>query len=257
MQECTDLFQYTIAKQGHQSFLRKLMPFWLSGAGKQRVVVVYRQKRVVYRVGQATENFPKNLAMLNPTHYEAIVIGTSAGGLRALSFLFSGIPESYPLPIIVVQHRAKDENERLELLLQRKCGLKIKQAEEKELIRVGFIYTAPSNYHLLIERDRTFSLSSDSPVNYSRPSIDVLFETAAEAYQSGLIGIVLTGSNSDGACGIRAVHQFNGLAIAQDPEEAQFRTMPEASIDTGFVAKVLSLQGIQQLMTSIMQGANS
>jgi len=186
--------------------------------------------------------------MGNHNGYEAIVIGASAGGLQALSVLLSVIPGDYSLPVIIVQHRTKEINDLLETLLQRNCSVKVTQAKEKEKIQNGTVYIAPGNYHLLIEQDRSFSLSSDSRVKNSRPSIDVLFETAAEVYQSRLIGIILTGTNDDGAEGIKAIYHYKGLTVAQDPEEAQYKVMPESAIRTGMVTTILPLEEIQQLI---------
>jgi two-component system chemotaxis response regulator CheB len=171
--------------------------------------------------------------------YEAIVIGASAGGLAALSSILGRLPPGFPLPVIVNQHRSKDERTLLEELLQAKCVIRITQAEEKESIRDGVVYFAPADYHLLIEKDRSFSLTCDEPVNFSRPSIDLLFETASEAYGEKLIGVILTGTNSDGAEGIRAIRQRGGLTIAQDPAKAVFPEMPRAAIDTGSVQYIL------------------
>jgi len=136
--------------------------------------------------------------ILSDKAFKAIVIGTSAGGLSALSTLLEKLPPSYHLPIIIVQHRAKDQKSLLEEVLQPKCKIKIKQADEKEKIEKGVVYIAPPDYHLLIENDLTFSLSCDELVSYSRPSIDVLFESAALAYRETLIGIILTGASNDG-----------------------------------------------------------
>lgn len=183
--------------------------------------------------------------------YEAVVIGVSAGGLTALSTLFSGLPENYPLPIIIVQHRSKEERDLLENVLQQKYSIKIKQADEKEGIKGGFIYIAPANYHLLVESNKTFSLSADEKVRYSRPSIDVLFESAAEVYKERLVGIILTGSNDDGANGIKSISSHNGLTISQNPAEAQFPVMPAASIRTGAVKHILLLKEIQQLLLQL------
>ena len=183
--------------------------------------------------------------------YEAVVIGTSAGGLFALSSLFEKIPFNYPLPIIVVQHRSKDQKDLLEEVLQTKCRIRVKQADEKEHIQKSTIYVAPPDYHLLIERDHIFSLNSDIPVNYSRPSIDVLFESAALAYRHQLVGIILTGANSDGAAGIAAIRKYGGLTIAQSPEDAQFPFMPKASIDTGQIELVLSLSAIKRFLLTL------
>src|SRR5690349_19703498 len=149
--------------------------------------------------------------------YDAIVIGASAGGLHALISILTPLPSNYPIPVIVVQHRAKDERSLLEEVMQHKCHIGIKQADEKEKIQHGFVYFAPPNYHLLVEGNGTFSLSYDAPVNYSRPSIDVLFETAADVYKEWLLGIILTGANKDGAEGMKRIKALGGTTIAQQP----------------------------------------
>jgi two-component system chemotaxis response regulator CheB len=131
--------------------------------------------------------------------FDAIVIGASAGGLYVMINILRSLPANYRVPVIVVQHRAKDERSLLEEVLQQKCKIRIKQADEKEALQGGFVYFAPPDYHLLVENNFTFSLSYDAPVNYSRPSIDVLFETAANVFKQRLLGIILTGANKDGA----------------------------------------------------------
>ena len=161
------------------------------------------------------------------------MIGTSAGGFGALTALLQPLTTGYPVPLIVVQHRSKDQKDLLEDVLQQMCAIRIRQAEEKELITSGVVYIAPANYHLLVEADHRFSLSSDALVNFSRPSIDVLFESAAEFYRNALAGIVLTGSNRDGAAGVKAINRYGGITIAQDPGEAQFPEMPTAAIKSG------------------------
>lgn len=183
--------------------------------------------------------------------YKAVVIGTSAGGLYALTAILEALPANFPLPIIVVQHRAKDDRNLLEEVLSRKCTIKLKQADEKESIRGNTVYFAPADYHLLIEHDRTFSLSSDERVNHSRPAIDVLFETAAYVYQSALLAIILTGANHDGAAGIHKVRQMGGTTIAQSPGSALYPAMPKAAILTGAVQYVLGLPAIIQFISSI------
>lgn len=175
-------------------------------------------------------------------------MGTSAGGLFALSAILQKLPADYPLPLLIVQHRAKDQKDLLEELLQSKCEIKIKQADEKEEIQAGCVYIAPPDYHLLIEKDETLSLSSDKLVRYSRPSIDVLFESAAIVFKDRLVGIMLTGANSDGAAGIEAVKKYGGLTIAQDPKEADFPVMPKASVETGKIDHVLTLAEIQHFL---------
>jgi len=183
--------------------------------------------------------------------YQAIVIGTSAGGLFALSAILEKLPPGFGIPIIVVQHRSKDQRDLLEVVMQSKCKIQIKQADEKENIASGFVYTAPPDYHLLIESDKTFSLSSDEQVHFSRPSIDVLFETAAMVFKHNLIGIILTGANDDGAAGIISVKKMGGLTIVQDPAEAQFPVMPEAAIKTKAVQHIWTLSEIQNFLLKI------
>lgn len=183
--------------------------------------------------------------------YKAIVIGTSAGGLYAVSDLLEQLPPGYSIPIIVVQHRSKDPRDLLEEVLQNKCRIKIKQADEKEKIEAGKVYIAPPDYHLLIESDQTFSLSADELVRYSRPSIDVLFETAASAFKETLIGIILTGANNDGSAGMIAVKKYGGLTIAQDPEEAMFPFMPKASIEAKAVDHIWKISAIQNFLLKI------
>jgi two-component system, chemotaxis family, protein-glutamate methylesterase/glutaminase len=186
--------------------------------------------------------------------YKTIVIGTSAGGLFALSVILEQLPPGYPVPIVVVQHRSKDQKSLLEEVLRQKCRISIKQADEKEKIEGGFVYIAPPDYHLLVENDKTFSLSSDEPVHFSRPSIDVLFETAAMVFKDTLIGIILTGANDDGAAGIVAVKKYGGLTIAQNPGEAQFAFMPEASIETKAVQYIWPLAEIKNFLLKISDG---
>jgi two-component system, chemotaxis family, protein-glutamate methylesterase/glutaminase len=174
----------------------------------------------------------------------AIIIGCSAGGLQVLAQLLSELPASYAFPVIVIQHRANEHIFLLEEVLQTRCRIKIKQADEKERIVAGVVYIAPPGYHLLIENDLTFSLSSDVPVKHSMPSIDVSFESAAIVFEHKLVAIILTGASDDGAYGIRTVRKHGGITIAQDPSEAQFPYMPKAAIDTGAVRSVMSLKEI-------------
>jgi two-component system, chemotaxis family, protein-glutamate methylesterase/glutaminase len=183
--------------------------------------------------------------------YEAVVIGSSAGGLQALTAILELLPAKYPLPIIIVQHRSRDKKDLLEDVLQHRCKINIKQADEKEKIENGFVYIAPPDYHLLIENDFTFSLSFDEQVRYSRPSIDVLFESAADVYGSTLIGIILTGANNDGSAGISAIKKCNGLTIAQNPQEAAFPVMPLAAIETKTVTYIWTLSEIQKFLLNL------
>jgi two-component system chemotaxis response regulator CheB len=179
------------------------------------------------------------------------VIGTSAGGFHALSTLLENISSDYPIPVVVVQHRAKDSRHLFEQVLQQRCKIEIKQADEKETIKAGIVYIAPPDYHLLIEMDSTFSLSSDSPVQFSRPSIDVCFQSAAQVYKDKLVGIILTGANNDGAAGITTIRRMGGLTIAQDPAEAEYAFMTQASINTDSISHIWSLAVIRDFLEKL------
>lgn len=189
--------------------------------------------------------------MAGDKKYKAIVIGTSAGGLRVLTSILWKLPSAYPVPLIIVQHRGKDQKTLLEEVLQSKSRIKIKQADEKEPIKAGCVYIAPPDYHLLVERDMTLSLTSDELVRYSRPSIDVLFESAAEVYRDALIGIVLTGASNDGSAGVEAIAKHGGLTIAQEPSSAEYSYMPKAAIDTNKVKHVWTLPEIEKFLLKI------
>jgi two-component system chemotaxis response regulator CheB len=183
---------------------------------------------------------------------EAIVIGTSAGGLDALSVILPPLPEGYPLPVIVVIHLTPNKNSLVAELFQSKCAAAVKEAEDKEPIRAGTIYFAPPDYHLLVESDKHLSLSSEEPVHYSRPSIDVLFESAADAYGAGLIGIVLTGANDDGASGLRQIQEQGGTAIVQLPVDAQSPQMPWAALNACPQARTMSLEEIAAFLLEVV-----
>jgi len=176
--------------------------------------------------------------------YKAIVIGSSAGGINALTKVLSVLPADFSLPIVIVQHLHPESGHHLPHILGTKSALKIKQADEKELIKKGWVYLAPPNYHLLIEEDFTFSLSLESPVNYSRPSIDVLFESAVYAYRQHLIGIILTGANHDGSLGLKKIKETGGFTIVQDPKTAEADAMPKSAIASTQIDKILPLQEI-------------
>ncbi|MBN8849606.1 MAG: chemotaxis protein CheB, partial [Sphingomonas sp.] len=141
---------------------------------------------------------------------EAVAIGASAGAVEALSAILPRLPADYPLPVLVVVHVPADRRSVLATLFQSKCRIAVREAEDKEPVVPGTVYFAPPDYHLQVEADRTLSLSADDPVLYSRPSIDVLFESAADAYGAALAGVVLTGANQDGARGLAAVAEAGG-----------------------------------------------
>ncbi|MBG6111623.1 two-component system chemotaxis response regulator CheB [Flavobacterium sp. CG_9.10] len=185
--------------------------------------------------------------------YKAIVIGVSSGGMNALKTIFSTLPAHFSIPIIIVQHLSARSDSQWIKLLNEKSSLEIKEADEKEQIEKGKIYIAPPNYHLLIEKDKTFSLTIDERVNFARPSIDVLFESAAEAYKNKLIGIVLTGSNNDGTKGIKRIKECGGLIIIQDPKTAESAYMPQSAIAAIEPDYIKSLENIVELLIKIDQ----
>lgn len=172
---------------------------------------------------------------------EAVVIGCSAGGLSALQTVLNALPESFKAALIIVAHTAPNGENLLPGLLAKTCRLPVHEAREREAILPGHVYVAPPNYHLLIEPGRKFALSVDERICFVRPSIDVLFQTAAEAYGEHLMGVVLTGANEDGALGLKAVKDFGGLALVQDPADAYAVVMPQAAIAKTAVDNVLPL----------------
>ena len=174
----------------------------------------------------------------------AIVVGASAGALDALSVILPALPADFALPLFIVVHVPAARDSMLATLFDAKCALPVREAEDKEPIYGGTIYFAPPDYHLLIETEKTLALSSDEPVLFSRPSIDVLFESAAEVYGPDLIAVVLTGANQDAARGAKAVVDAGGIAIIQKPEDAFAPMMPEAAMAMCPDAQVMSLREI-------------
>ena len=172
---------------------------------------------------------------------KAVVIGASAGAVEALMHILPELPKNYPLAVLIVIHLPPDSDSTLVSLLAGRCRINVKEAEDKETICPGIVYLAPPNYHLLVEPDFSVSLSSDEPVLYSRPSIDVLFESAADAYGTSLAGVVLTGGNSDGAQGLRKIDAAGGTAIVQEPGSAAFPEMPKAALNACPKARTVSL----------------
>ncbi len=185
---------------------------------------------------------------------EIVVIGTSMGGLRALKTIFPGLPAEFCVPIAVVQHRHKASGDGLAALLGRSAQLPIVDVEDQQPIEPGFIYLAPADYHLYVERG-SFSLSTDAAVSYSRPSIDVLFESAADAYTGGVIGIVLTGANCDGAKGAQRIKEVGGLVVVQDPATAEAPAMPRAAIEATQVDQILRLEEIAPYLVKVCKPA--
>jgi two-component system chemotaxis response regulator CheB len=161
---------------------------------------------------------------------EAIVIGASAGAIEALSSLLPALTPGLRVPTVIVVHLPPRQPSLLPELFGRLCQLPVREPVAKQPVAAETIWFAPADYHLLIERERTFSLSIDAPVRFSRPSVDVLFESAAYAYGARLVAIVLSGANEDGAEGAKLVRQLGGYVLVQDPAEASMPEMPEAAI---------------------------
>ncbi len=161
----------------------------------------------------------------------AVVIGTSLGGLEALSQILPELPKGYAMPVLIVQHVRESVGSYMAEHLSHLCRLTVKEAEDREPLSPGVIYIAPAGYHLLVDPSRECSLSLDTPVHHSRPSIDVLFESAADAYGSMLIGVLLTGANADGACGLKKIQSCGGTTIVQKPSTAKGPQMPQAALD--------------------------
>ncbi|XOV95316.1 MAG: chemotaxis protein CheB [Bacteroidota bacterium] len=182
---------------------------------------------------------------------EAIVLGVSAGGFEVIKRLITALPIYFTLPIIIVQHLSDFSRGEWVGLLDKQCKISVKEVEEKEEITGGVVYLAPPNYHLLIENDRTFTLTVDERVNYARPSIDVLFESAAEAYGPSLVGIVGTGANYDGARGLERIKNLGGVTIVQDPDTAEVDSMPRAAIEIAQPQLILSLELIIKYVLEI------
>jgi two-component system chemotaxis response regulator CheB len=182
---------------------------------------------------------------------KAIVIGGSAGSLDVLLELFNFLPKEPNVPLIIVTHIHTMDDGGVVHFFNKQMGSIVTEASDKETVQPGFVYFPPSGYHLQVEPDLTFSLSVDEKVNYARPSIDVLFESAAFAWGNTLVGIILTGANADGANGIRAIKKYGGRTIAQDPSGARYPVMPQAAIDTGAIDTILSVQDIGQLLHKI------
>jgi two-component system chemotaxis response regulator CheB len=174
-----------------------------------------------------------------------VVMGTSLGGMQALEVVLRELMPDFPLPIAVVQHRGVDATVQSELtrLLQLHCALPIVEAGDKDPIRGGTVYLAPPDYHLLVDRGR-FALSIDARVCHARPSIDVLFESAADSLRQALLAVVLTGASADGTAGARRVKERGGVVVAQDPRTAESAVMPQAAINAGVVDRVLPLPEI-------------
>ena len=188
--------------------------------------------------------------------FEIVVVGTSTGGLKALQTLLSGLPAEFSLPIVIAQHRGKDLESGLCEYLREISSLPVSEPDDKETLRGGHVYLAPRDYHLLIE-NRSFALSTAQSVRFARPSIDVLFESVADAFQTRAIGVILTGANSDGAQGLATIKARGGFTIVEDPGSAAVRELPDAAIAQATPDRILALDQIAVCLVTLSESHQS
>jgi len=192
------------------------------------------------------------------TRPDLVVVGTSLGGLNAMSALLASLPAGLPVPIAAVQHRAVDDDgRRLATLLQERGRLRVVDAEDKMPLEHATVYLAPADYHLLVEARGLVALSTDPPVRSARPSIDVLFETAADAYGRALIAVLLTGASADGADGVVAVKARGGRVLVEDPATAECGTMPAAAVAAAAVDYILPLSRMGEYLVALVEGTRT
>lgn len=184
-------------------------------------------------------------------HVDAVVLGASAGGIDALTVLLNDLPATWQLPMAVVLHLPEDHESHLAEIFAQRMPIPVHEAADKMPLAAGSLYFAPPGYHLSIERERRFSLSCEPPVLFSRPSIDVLMGSAADAYGSAVAGFLLTGANDDGAEGLNRIHLAGGLTAVQEPKEAQIPTMPQAAIARHVPDYVLPLRDLRALLLQL------
>ncbi len=188
------------------------------------------------------------------SYYQAVVLGVSAGGFRALSEVLPYLDRELPVPVFIVQHMSPHSDTYLVEHLQSICQVEVKVAEDKETAKPAVFYLAPPDYHLLIEADYSLALSQEDRVNYSRPSIDVLFESAAEVYSDSLIGVIMTGASADGSKGLMEIKRCGGLTVVQAPETAEVDTMPESAIDSVEVDYIVPLDKLGVFLNMMLMG---
>jgi len=184
---------------------------------------------------------------------KAVAIGASAGGITALLRLLKPLPASFPLPIFVVLHVPKERDSKLAEVFQHHLKISVHQAQDKEWIKAGIVYFAGSGYHLSVEKNFSFSLSCEDPESFARPSIDIMMQSAADAYGDALVGIILTGANHDGAAGLANIKAAGGLTVVQDPTEAETPIMPQTAINFCKPDLILKLDEINRLLAALGQ----
>jgi two-component system, chemotaxis family, protein-glutamate methylesterase/glutaminase len=184
--------------------------------------------------------------------FKAVVIGVSTGGVSALKRILGALPADFPIPVLIVTHITPDSDDGLAVLLDTLCAIRVKEADEQETMSPGTVYLAPANYHLLAERGGNLALSIDPPVNFARPSVDVLFESAAEVYGPALIGVILTGAGYDGSKGLLKIKNRGGLTIVQDPADAEMDSMPGSALQLLKADHVVRLMEIPALLMRLV-----
>ncbi len=187
------------------------------------------------------------------TQFDIVAMGASAGGLKALTEILSVLPADFPVPILIVQHLDPRHKSLMAEILQRHCQMKVKEAENDEDIQKSIVYVAPPNKHMLVS-DGKIALTSSAFVHFTRPSIDLTFESVAADYQERAIGVILTGTGKDGSMGIKAIKEKGGTTIAQDEKTSEHFGMPQAAIATGTVDFVLPLQDIAPAIIALISG---
>lgn len=188
---------------------------------------------------------------MSKKHYKVVVIGASAGALHALDRILPKLPAKFPIPVVVVCHRLAISDSYLSDHFAATCAMDVKEIDNFEPLNPHTIYFAPADFHVLIADNHEFNLTADPHVNYSRPSIDVTFESIAEVYESAAIGVVLTGANSDGANGLKAIKNAGGYAIVQDPATAEAAAMPQSAINSVEVDKIVTLEEMPELLCEL------
>jgi len=183
--------------------------------------------------------------------FRIVVIGVSTGGVKALRVVLENLPADFPLPVLIVQHISPESGDGMARLLDEQCAIRVKEADAGEEIGPAIVYLAPPDYHLLVDAGGILALSVDPPVCYARPSVDVLFESAADVFGPGVIGVILTGANHDGSQGLKAIQRAGGMSIVQDPRDAEADEMPNAAIAATRVEHVLPLGEIAPLLRQL------
>lgn len=186
--------------------------------------------------------------------YRAVVIGVSTGGVAALKLILGALPADFSVPILVTTHITPDADDGLAVLLNTLCAIHVKEADEQESVSSGTVYLAPANYHMLVEREGNIALSIDPPVNYARPSVDVLFDSAAEVYGAALIGVIMTGAGNDGSKGLLNIQKKGGVTIIQDPADAEMDAMPKSAMQLLKADYVVPLKQLPTLLLRLVEG---